>query len=212
MNKNACLLPRVAIWLVPRQPEREILQTLIAELAGRFSAPEFIPHATIYSCRRSTSQNELSVIAALARHCPPLTLRTAEIAFRNRLTRAFFVRLSSDKTLRWLRRSLQDELPQTSADDFEPHVSLLYQLLPVTDRAKLAKEIRFPFDEISFDQLWAVAIPETSNVPENLTGWQTLLSCRLASSAITDKIHLHSLAEKSNQGNDHGRQDRNRPG
>jgi hypothetical protein len=128
------------------------------------------------------------------------------------LTRAFFVRLSSDKTLRWLRKSLQDELPQTSADDFEPHVSLLYQLLPVTDRAKLAKEIGFPFDEISFDQLWAVAIPETSNVPENLTGWQTLLSCRLASSAITDKIHLDSLAEKSNQGNDHGRQDRNRPG
>ena len=190
MNKSVCLLPRVAIWLVPKQPERELLQALIADLADRFCAPRFIPHATIYSCHRSSSQTELAVTAALARHCPPLTLSTSGIAFRNRLTRAFFIRLSSDKTLQWLRKSLQNELTQTPADDFEPHVSLLYQLLPVTDRAQLAEEIRLPFDEIRFDQLWAVAVPETINAAENLTGWQTLLTCRLDSSAITDKIQV----------------------
>jgi len=111
------------------------------------------------------------------------------------LTRALFVNLCSDETLHWLRKSLQNDLPQTSADDFEPHISLLYQIVPVPDRVKLAEDISLPFDEICFDQIWAVAIQEAINGPENLTGWQTLLSCRLDSCAITDKIQVRALTK-----------------
>ncbi len=212
MNRNACLLPRVAIWLVPRRQEREILQALIADLSDRFSAPEFVPHATIYSCRRSAEQNELAITAALARTCPPLTLGTEGMASRNRLTRALFVSLSSDTALKWLRKSLHSKLSNTPDEEFEPHVSLLYQLIPDPDRAKLAEETHLPFDEICFDQIWAVAIPEAIKVMENLTGWQTLLACRLDSSKKTDKIQVRAFAKKSDQGKDNGRQDRNRPG
>ena len=188
MNKNNCLLPRAAIWLVPRQPDCAILQTLIADLAGRFSSPEFIPHMTIFSCRRSLLQEELAITAALARSCPPLTLRTNGLAFRDRLTQALFVRLRSDHKLDWLRGSLQNKLRQTSSHDFEPHVSLLYQLLPVPVCEKLTRDIRLPLQEINFDQVRAVAIPETIHTTENLSGWQTLLSCRLASTTIVGTI------------------------
>ena len=188
MNKNNCLLPRAAIWLVPRQPDCAILQTLIADLAGRFSSPEFIPHMTIFSCRRSLLQEELAITAALARSCPPLTLRTNGLAFRDRLTQALFVRLRSDNKLDWLRGSMQNKLRQTSSHDFEPHVSLLYQLLPVPVREKLTRDIRLPLQEINFDQVRAVAIPETIHTTENLSGWQTLLSCRLASTTIVGTI------------------------
>ena len=188
MNKNNFLLPRAAIWLVPRQPDCAILQTLIADLAGRFSSPEFIPHLTIFSCRRSALQEELAITAALARRCPPLTLRTSGLAFRDRLTQTLFVRLRSDNQLHWLRDSLQDKLRQTSIHDFEPHVSLLYQFLPVPVREKLTREISLPLQEINFDQIRAVAIPETIHTTENLSGWQTLLSCRLASKTIVGTI------------------------
>ncbi len=188
MDNQGCLLPRVAFWLVPGQPERKILQDLIADLAGRFSAPEFIPHVTIYSCRRSVLQEELAIMAGLAGRCPLVTLRTDGLAFSDRLTHALFVKLNSAKTLRWLREALQNELPQASIHEFEPHVSLLYQFLPASVRARLAGEIKLPMHEICFDQIWAVAIPETIHSAENLSGWQTLLSCRLASSAIVDTI------------------------
>ena len=181
-------MPRAAIWLVPRQPDCAILQTLIADLAGRFSSPEFIPHMTIFSCRRSLLQEELAITAALARSCPPLTLRTNGLAFRDRLTQALFVRLRSDNKLDWLRGSLQNKLRQTSSHDFEPHVSLLYQLLPVPVCEKLTRDIRLPLQEINFDQVRAVAIPETIHTTENLSGWQTLLSCRLASTTIVGTI------------------------
>ena len=188
MNKNNCLLPRAAIWLIPRQPDCAILQTLISDLAGRFSSPEFIPHMTIFSCRRSLLQEELAITAAFARSCPPLTLRTNGLAFRDRLTQALFVRLRSDNKLDWLRGSMQNKLRQTSSHDFEPHVSLLYQLLPVPVREKLTRDIRLPLQEINFDQVRAVAIPETIHTTENLSGWQTLLSCRLASTTIVGTI------------------------
>ena len=195
MNKNSCLLPRIAIWLVPRHPEREILQALIADLAGGFSAPAFVPHATVFSCRRTTQQKELVLTAALARNCSPLTLHTEGISSRDRLTRALFVNLGPDKTLQRLRKSLQNGLPQTSANRFAPHVSLLYQFIPESVRVKLAGQVSLPFDEICFDQIWVVAIPETINGPENLTGWQTLLTCRLDSSARIDRIQGRVFAK-----------------
>lgn len=188
MTNNNYLLPRVAIWLIPRQTDGAILEAMIADLAGRFSAPEFIPHMTLYSCRRSLSQNELTVTAELASLCPPLTLRTDGLVSTDRLTKALFVRLSLDKMLQWLRDSLQNEMPQTSAHDFEPHLSLLYQLIPVAVRERLVRETRFPLTEIGFDQIRAVAIPETIHTTENLSGWQTLLSCRLASDTIVSTI------------------------
>lgn len=207
MHKIASALPRVAIWLVPGQPERTILQHLIADLAVRFSAPRFIPHVTVYSCRRSPSQRELAVTAALAGQCPSLALRTEGLVCGDRLTRACYVRLAADTRFHRLRKSLQDALPRTPADGFEPHLSLLYQFLPATDRARLAGGIRLPVREITFDQIWAVAIPEAINKRENLLGWQTLLQCRLDSGKKTDKIQLGAFAQKSFESNGQRRQD-----
>ena len=188
MSYDNRLLPRVAIWLVPRQRDCAILEALIADLADKFSAPEFTPHMTLYSCRRSLLQEELAVTAALASRCPPLTLRTDGLVSRDRLTQALFIRLGSNITLRGLRESLQNELPRTSVHDFEPHVSLLYQLLPTPVRERLARETRLPLQEIGFDQIRAVAIPETIHTKGSLSGWQTLLSCRLAPEATAGTI------------------------
>lgn len=207
MHKDARCLTRVAIWLVPREPERKILQSLITDLATRFSAPEFVPHVTVYSCQRTSPQKELAITAALAGRCPPLTLRTEGLACSDRLTRAFFVRLASDETLLWLRKSLQKELPCSSADDFAPHLSLLYHFLPLADRLKLAGETRLPCKEIIFDQIWAVAIPEAINIAEHFSGWQTLFRCRLAYSQKTDKIQVRGFTRQSIRGDEHERQD-----
>lgn len=207
MHKHARCLPRVAIWLVPREPERQILQNLIDGLASRFSAPSFVPHVTVYSCRRSSQHKELAVAAALAGRCPPLTLRPQGLACSARLTRACFVRLAYDETLQWLRTSLQEELPNRSADEFAPHLSLLYKLLPLADRVKLGEETSLPVRGILFDQIWAVTIPETITAAEHLSGWQTLFIGRLDKSQKTDKIQARGFTQRRSQGNAHGRQD-----
>jgi len=186
-NYNS-FLPRVAFWLVPRQPEREIIQSLMTELADQYLAPEFIPHVTVYSCRRSSQQEELAIMAGLAGRCPAVTLRTDKMVSTDILTRALFTSLNPDKTLTWLREILQKELPESSPHGFDPHLSLLYQFLSPSVRSGLAQEVSLPLQEINFNQIWAVAIPETLHAVEDLSGWQTLLSCRLASSAITGTI------------------------
>ena len=188
MPDNSCILPRVAIWLVPRQSDRSILDALIADLAGRFSAPEFVPHMTLCTCRRSSLQKALTVTAVLAGRCSPLTLRTDGLASGDRLTRALFARLVADTALQRLRGALQSELPQSPVHDFEPHVSLLYQFLPLAVRKRLTREAMLPLPEIGFDQIRAVAIPATIHAKEQLSGWQTLLSCRLAPNAIAGTI------------------------
>lgn len=184
MSPDTGLLPRVAIWLVPQYPERRLLQERIRSLASRYSGPVFVPHMTLYSCHRTPQQQELAVLARIARSRSPLLFETEDYACGSSLTKAFYLRLMSSPAAEELQGALHRELPRPSTYQFEPHVSLLYQELSQSAQAELLQETRLRHEDIRFDQLWAVAIPERLRSAGNLSGWQTLLTCRLASEAI----------------------------
>ncbi len=181
-------LPRVAFWLVPRFQEREILQSLIAELARRFSAPVFLPHVTVYSCRRTPGQRELAVMAALAGSCRPVAARPAGLACTGRLTQALFARLKDTPEISGLSRALHAGVPLPSDYELVPHLSLLYQKLPASAGEPLVREVALCLPEIRFDTLWAVAIPEQLRNLGDLHGWRPLAISRLDSRGIVDTL------------------------
>jgi 2'-5' RNA ligase len=181
-------LSRVAFWLVPRRQQRQELQTLIKALAKRFSAPAFVPHVTVYSCRRSVKQHELAVMAALAGNCTAVAFGAAGIAGKDLLTQALFVKLTPDAFIRSLYRTLHSAVPYPSAYELTPHLSLLYQKLPTTVREELVRATTLPWQTFHFDELWAVAIPEQLKTLDDCVGWQPLVGCRLASVPFVDTI------------------------
>lgn len=174
-------LPRVAFWLVPQLEERKKLQSLIVELAERFSAPVFVPHVTVYSCWRTAQQRELAVIAGLAGNCQPITMALPGLAEKDRLTQTLFCELQKSVALTRLFHSLEEGLLPSAGRELEPHLSLLYQNLPASVREALVRETMIPLQEIRCDELWAVAIPGQLNAPDDFRGWQTLLIRRLDS-------------------------------
>ncbi|MDH3453657.1 MAG: hypothetical protein OEL80_00815 [Desulfuromonadales bacterium] len=92
-------LPRVAFWLVPRLEERRKLQPIITELAGRFSAPAFVPHVTVYSCWRTAQRRELAVMAGLAASCRPIAMGQLGLACKDRLAQTLFVQLQNNPAM-----------------------------------------------------------------------------------------------------------------
>ena len=188
MQNNREYLPRVAYWLVPRHPHREKLKTLIGALAERFSAPVFVPHVTVYSCRRSAQQQELAAMAALASQFAAVTLCPTGLASQDNLSQALFLKLREESSIRGLCQSLHAAVAHPSGYELAPHVSLLYQMLPVRVREELVRETSIPLPNILFDELWAVAIPGQLRQQGDFGGWQPLLICRLASGLIDGTI------------------------
>lgn len=181
-------LPRVAFWLVPSRQERQTLQSQIVKLSDRFKAPVFVPHVTVYSCRRTPEQKELAVLAALAGSCQPFAVRPAGLACSDRLTQALSIRLPAHPSMVRLSRALHAQVAQPSAYHLAPHLSLLYRELAVGDQDILLREVPLCVAEISFDSLWAVAIPERISTWNDLYGWQPLLILRLDSGGIAGRL------------------------
>ena len=185
LNKS---LSRIAIWLVPRSPERFELESLIQALAGQFSGPVFVPHVTIYSCQRTLRQHELGVIAALARRYGPISFDVSGLQCSHKMTQALFLGLRSCEAAFEFHQRLHHTLPLQSEYKFSPHLSLLYQNLKANDRLYLRNNINLASDSICCDQLRVVAIPERIEDIEDLKNWQTLLICQLASALSGDII------------------------
>lgn len=188
MEKDHRILPRVAYWLVPQRQQRQKLQALILALAKRFSAPVFVPHVTVYTCSRSSQQQELAVLAALAGSCPAVTLCPVGLDGKDTLTRSLFVKFTAAPVVESLHQSLHRTVPLPSSYELTPHLSLLYQVLPAAVRDVLVCETVFPRQEILFDELWAVAIPAQLKTLDDMVGWQPLMIGRLASSRFVDTI------------------------
>lgn len=181
MQRKPEYLPRVAFWLVPQQPDREVFQSLIIALAKRFSSPLFVPHITVYSCRRTSGQQELGVAAGLAERCRCLSMRSLGLASTSMLARTLFLNLQQDHELTSLCQSLHGAVQNPSNYSLAPHMSLLYQTLSVTEREALVDEIIAPLHEIRFSELWVMAIPEKLTCLDDYYGWQPLMICHLLS-------------------------------
>lgn len=188
MHGDISELPRVAFWLVPRRQERAILQSIIVALANRYSVPAFVPHVTVYTCKRTQEQRELAVMAGLARRCRPFAMQRLGLSGKDRLTQALFASLQQDAAIVELSQLMRAGVPLPSNYHIEPHLSLLYQNISEAERETLVQEIQIPLRKISFDELWAVAIPDQLNTLDDLDDWQNLLICRLDSRLFPDTI------------------------
>jgi 2'-5' RNA ligase len=181
-------LPRVAFWLVPRLQERLLLGKIIASFAQQYSSPEFLPHVTLCSCDRSEARQELKLLASLAKSCAPFSMSVEASGSSDRLAQAFFLGLRKCEEAECLSQSFAAEVACAANYSFEPHLSLVYQNLPVAERNKLTTGWSSPLQTICFDQLWAVAIPAQIKTLQDFYGWQPLLACQLDSSLNVDTL------------------------
>lgn len=193
-------LPRVAFWLVPGVEERGKIQKIISALAKQFDSPPFVPHVTLYSCLRSTQQLELSVMSRIARDRQCVIADVDRLKGTEKLTQALYISLESNRSMQRLNQQLHTLLPRPSHYTLAPHLSLLYQSISFATRDRLIGEIALDLNKVHFAEMWAVAIPEQIKTPDDLAGWQTLLSCQLAPSGIVDSIESSNkvLAEGRN--------------
>jgi hypothetical protein len=166
MKKSA-----LVYWLIPSEPKRELFCKLIGILAKEFDAPCFEPHLTLLVTAedRQVPKQILKQIDA-----SPIQLRLRGISFSPKFTKTLFVRFKSNNALQNLIVDLRRAAKVHGKFMRDPHVSLLYQKIPVAVKKELASTIRLPFNEVVFDSIKAVRCHLPVRDRADVEGWRVV--------------------------------------
>ncbi len=124
----------------------------------------------------------------LARNFQEVSLTVDTLTGGEKLTQALYLTFKNNKEIRRLNELLVAHIFNSSDYELHPHLSLLYQNLKTKERKALIEDIKLDIKSILFNELRVVAIPEQLKSIDDLKGWQTLLSCRLAPGENLDTL------------------------
>ena len=165
---------------MPAQPCRKDLENLINLLAEQYDAPVFEPHVTLFGGTYPSEDAAKCALLETVRSCPPLTLQVERLDESDLFIKTVFVQLHASECLTAMSASLRDHTSAPSAFVLNPHLSLIYKHLRLSQRQHIAGAIRLPLQAISFDAVQAVAVPKKTAQREDVECWQTLFTSQLA--------------------------------
>lgn len=169
----------VTYWLIPADPARTHLASVIRHLARRLDAPIFEPHVTIY-VTAADEENPGEVLAQLAKGRGPYRLQIHGLDSSDKFTKTLFVEFDPHSGL----ARFSEELRRASAtqNDYQlnPHLSLLYKKMDEATKSELVSEITLPFSEIVFDSVQAVISPAKIESRAQVESWRTVAIRHLA--------------------------------
>jgi hypothetical protein len=158
-------------WIIPAQPERELLRDIIRILATQFDAPRFEPHLTLGKARES----KVSGKTLRAIRSKPLRLKIVGIRQSARFTQTLVVRFAPNNGLNRMVRALGGSKPLRN-----PHLSLIYKSMPAPARRGLAGAVELPFRYVTFDRIKAVSCISPTATPRDVKKWRVLATKRLS--------------------------------
>jgi putative hydrolase of the HAD superfamily len=133
----------LSIWLVPAEPERAALGQRIDELACRYDAPRFAPHITLFAGTTARADWR-EALAQAVQGVAALPAQVVGVGHSDQLWKTVFLQVASSAALLALQRSVVAALHDPDDYAFDPHLSLIYKLLPEAARVELAREVAPP--------------------------------------------------------------------
>ena len=170
----------LAFWLTPAPRERAFFASIIRELAARFDAPAFEPHITLVGGIVNDDRT-LHVFRTLP-VAPSYQLKIEGTFSATKYTKTFFIRFHLSDELRELRSSIAQALDLESEDDFDPHLSLLYKKMPLSERKELGTSVKIPFQRVSFEGFKLMAHPPKITTRAEVEIWREI-ECRRLTNA-----------------------------
>ncbi len=130
-----------AIWLTFSKNDREYLNKIINELSEKYHAPKFEPHITVYGLVDS----EMSLIESIAKEATlnhnSFLVEKSEILQSEKLWKTVYVELKMNNQLELFYKNLKKHFEKIVKYKFNPHISLIYKILPIEERIKIINEL-----------------------------------------------------------------------
>lgn len=170
---------RYSLFLSPCAADRTLLDATIRQLAGRCGALPFEPHVTVLSGSHDDADAVREAVAAAVRGIAPFSLPVAGIGFSTEYFKSLFIEFARDEPIHALHDRLVAKLGNHSEYRLRPHLSLLYQDLPLAEKESLAGSIHLPRESVRFDAVKVVAPNDPAVGWRDTAGWRTLFRAGL---------------------------------
>ena len=166
-------------WLIPAEPALSHFASVISDLAGRFDAPVFEPHVTVYATRMGKDEDGGALIEQLVADCPNYSLRISGAGSSDEFTKTAFVEFQPDEALSRLSANFRQASSNKDEYHLDPHLSLIYKTMPPERKAEIANSVSLPFEEVRFDSAWAVISPADIKSREDVEAWRVVATQQL---------------------------------
>ena len=163
----------LAYWLTPSANERAFFSATIRALAEQYGASLFAPHVTLYG----SENDRASAPAALAQAAAAfeqITLEVDGIACSDELAKTVFVQFKPSDGLSRLSALFRSASRSGDNYDLNPHLSLIYQDLPMATKLEIGASVILPFKEVLFDRIQAVELPGRFRKPADVQTWKVI--------------------------------------
>ena len=155
----------LSFWLLPSPEDSVKLQSVIEDFAQRHDAPAFKPHLTLCHGQFSeevTAWDNLPVIE-------PISLPVIGVDSTAQYTKTLFLRFPRSENLVYTAQELLKQCPsKTDVLKMDPHISLLYADLPLSEKQKLAKNFIPPLSSVCFTEIRVIQHPATITRKEDI--------------------------------------------
>ncbi|RDJ32053.1 MAG: hypothetical protein DWQ18_00015 [Crenarchaeota archaeon] len=154
-----------AVWLVPSNKDRKILQKIISDLADKYKSPVFIPHITTYGLVDIALGKLEDFVCNSIQGIKSFDVYTNNIDYSDNIWKTLFINIQMNYELEKIFQNLQKQLDNISHYDYLPHVSLIYKKMKDDEKKSLVDNLQIP-KKFHIDK---IAIQEFS---EDVTNWK----------------------------------------
>lgn len=145
-----------AVWLVPENSTRAMLDAFIASLSQGAGSKPFPAHMTVFSGMTRNERGVKTLVAEEFAGLPPVELDVLGSGQSDHYFRTLFLALEGNDELYFVAEALRATTDPNSEYRLRPHLSLLYGELPEDERRKLLSEFKFDREHLVFTEAWVV--------------------------------------------------------
>lgn len=141
-----------AIWLTFSKSDRKYLKKIIDKISEKYHAPKFEPHITVYGLVNSEMRLIDSIAKEITLNYNSFSVKKSKILQSDELWKTVYIELKMNNEMELIHKNLKKHFEKISKYEFNPHVSLIYKILPIEEKIKIINELNIK-DEFMINKL-----------------------------------------------------------
>ncbi len=126
-----------AIWLTFSKSDREYLKDIINEISEKYQAPKFEPHITIYGLIDLDINQIDKITEKITLNQNSFLVKKSDILQSEELWKTVFIEVKINQQMQSIHKNLKKYFEIILKYKFNPHISLIYKILPLEERMKI---------------------------------------------------------------------------